>query len=59
VREFVLPNEGELVAEGGLELAELDNAQVPFEIGADWCSCMAILYRWLTCTSCPLDSSPA
>jgi hypothetical protein len=56
VRELVLPNEAELVGEGGQDLAELEDARVPFEIGADWRNCMAIVYRWLTCTSCPLDS---
>ena len=35
VREFVLPGEGEPVGEGGQELAELEGAQVPFEVGAD------------------------
>jgi hypothetical protein len=36
VGELVLPGEGEPVGEGGQELAELEGAQVPFEVGADW-----------------------
>ena len=35
MRELVLPGEGEPVGEGGQELAELEGAQVPFEVGAD------------------------
>ena len=45
MREFVLPNEGELLGEGGQELAELGDTQLPFEVGANWRSCMAIVYR--------------
>ena len=35
MREFLLAGEGEPVGEGGQELAELEGAQVPFEVGAD------------------------
>ena len=31
--EFLLAGEGEPVGEGGQELAELEGAQVPFEVG--------------------------
>jgi hypothetical protein len=36
VRELLLAGEDEPVGEGGQELAELEGAQVPFEVGADW-----------------------
>ena len=35
VRQFLLAGEGEPVGEGGQQLAELEGAQVPFEVGAD------------------------
>ena len=49
--EFLLAGEGEPVGEGGQELAELEGAQVPFEVGADRVGRghRVSFHRWLAC----------